>query len=329
MQYPERGISSSKTVYLATRGFAIGVDSTRDVYISGETFEAAFNVTDPAGKPVKTTLKVEVFQQTRIAGKMGEKLVQTHDVETDEKSGEASKTIAIHEGGMYLLRATGTDQFGNQVSGQKRIRVSSDKDNVRLRILADKHSYKVGEKAEIRLHWREQPALGLVTFEGAAVLGYQLVRLQEGDNTISVPINAELAPNFFLSVAVMERNRFHAASSSFRVAQQLQITLKPSAAILKPGEDLSVDVAVTDPQGNPVPSEISMALVQTSLLDLFTDVQGAVDAFFGADQRRPSVRQMTSCTFQYRPQTRAVSEFLLAEAERASRLEREVRALAD
>ncbi len=329
VQYPDRGISSSETVYLATRGFTVAVQWPREVYISGETFDSSFHVADPGGNPVETDLKVEVFRQTRVAGKPGEKLIETHQVKTDKKSGRARQTLSIEEGGMYLVRATGTDRFGNRVSGEKRLRISGDKDHVRLRILADKHAYEVGETAKVRLHWREQPALALVTFEGARVLDYRLVKLKQGINTIDVPMVADLAPNFFLSVAVMQRNRFHTAESGFQVTQRLKVTLKPSRKTLPPGEDLSVEIEVTDPQGNPLQAELSLALVQTNLLNVFGDAQGAIDAFFGAGERRRSVRQMTSCTFKYRPATRAISQTLLAEAVRNERLRREVRALAD
>lgn len=329
VQYPDRSLNQSRTVYLATKGFAVGVDAPRDVYISGETFDTVFKVTDPAGKPVETPLKIEVFRQIRVAGQPGETLLQTHEVNTDSKTGEASQTLAIEEGGMYIVRASGTDQFDNQVSGQKRLRVSGKKDNVRLRILAEKHAYSVGETATVRVHWREQPALALVTFEGASVLSYRLVDLKSGDNAIPIPMTTDLAPNFYLSIAVMERNRFHAASSGFTVKQRLLVTLKPDADSLRPGEDLNVSIEVTDPQGKPVKAEISLALIQTNLLNRFGDIQGTVDAFFGAGKRVPSVRQTTSCTFQYRPMTRQVSQFLLAESERRESLERELRALAE
>ena len=46
------------------RGFEIGVSTLRPVYIAGETFDATVAVRDPAGKPVGTALKFEVFEMT-------------------------------------------------------------------------------------------------------------------------------------------------------------------------------------------------------------------------------------------------------------------------
>ena len=147
VHYPDRGLTRQQAVYLSTRGFAVTVSTVRDVYISGETFEALFQVSDPAGKPVKTDLKIEVFEKTSVNGQSGERLVQTHQVATNKKHGQARQTLAVDAGGMYIVRATGVDQFGNDVSGQTQVRVSGDKDSVRLRILADRHSFDVGEEA--------------------------------------------------------------------------------------------------------------------------------------------------------------------------------------
>lgn len=327
VQYPQRNLTTTKTVYLATRGFNVSVDSTRDVYIAGETFETTFAVSSPSGKPVSTDLKVEVFEQTRVKRVTGEKLVQTHEVKSDDDSGSARQTLKLEKGGFYIVRATGTDQFGNSVSGQKRIRISGDGDSVQLRILADRHSWDVGESAKIKVHWRGSPALALVTFEGASILGHQLVELRKGNNTVTVPMSSKLAPNFLLSIAVMERNEFHQAASPFVVSQKLRVTLKPDRTTLKPGENLNVAIEVTDSQGRPVEAELSLGLVQTNLLNMFSDVQGAIDTFFSKGSRTPSLRQTTSCTFSYRPKTSGISEFLLAEMARRNRIENETVAL--
>src|SRR5690606_15156288 len=82
-------------------------------------------------------------------------------------------------------------------------------------------------------------------------------------------------------------------------------------------------------QGNPVQTELSLGLVQANLLGMFSDVQGAIDTFFGSGQRTPSVRQTSSCTFRYAPTTSGIHQTLLAEQQRRQRLEREMRALAE
>ncbi|MBI3866706.1 MAG: tetratricopeptide repeat protein, partial [Planctomycetia bacterium] len=164
-QYAERNLVTGEVVYLATRGFEVGVSTLRPVYIAGETFDATVAVRDPAGKPVGAALKFEVFEMTPAARGLpaGEKLVQTHEAKSEEKSGQAQQTVRIEKAGRYLLRATGTDRFGNPVSGAAQLIVSGDDDRVRLRILSDKHHYKVGETGKVQLHWRNAPTLALIT----------------------------------------------------------------------------------------------------------------------------------------------------------------------
>ncbi|MCH8829238.1 MAG: tetratricopeptide repeat protein [Planctomycetes bacterium] len=329
--YPERNIGQRATLFLATRGFAIGVKTRRSVYISGETFDAAVTVSDPAGKPVATNLKLEVFEllpasrgASAPGSHKGEKLINTFQIKSNKKTGEARQTLRIDKAGYYRIRVTGTDRFKNPVSGSKLLRISGDDDAVRLRILSEKHQYKVGDKAKVQLHWREAPALALVTYEGAKVLGYRLVSLKRGANALTIPMAAKLAPNFVLSVTVMEKNHFHRAESEFLVSRQLTVKIVPNKTTYKPGDEVKVTVTTTDPQGKPVSAELSLAMIQKNLLDRFGDPQSAINTFFGGGYRKPSVRAFTSTTFRYRPKTRGISQYLLAETERTRILQMEL-----
>lgn len=326
VEYPERSLQTARTIYLATRGFAITASTTREVFLSGEPFESLFTVTDPAGKPVAAELKLEVLELIQTRNGLAERLVETHSLRSEDNSGETTRTLRLSAGGTYVLRASSLDQFGNQVSGQTQVTVSGDEDSTRLRILADQLSYTVGELAAVNLHWREQPALALITLEGASILSHRLVMLQEGDNEIELAMTSDLVPNVFLNIAVMQRNEFFTAQAEFRVSQAMKVAVKPALDELKPGEDLTVEIEATDPNGKPLQAELSLAVIQASLLDAFGDSQTEVHNFFGAGYRRASVRQNSSCTFAYRPETRSVSRFLLAEEDRREWMERESRA---
>lgn len=321
-QVPARNLNPAVSVYIATRGFDIAVTSLRDTYINGETFETKFTVSDPAGEFVAAKLKVEVFEQTLVHGKRGERLVASHDVKTDKETGQARQTLKLDEGGRYIVRATGTDQFGQSISGEKLVQVSGDKDRVRLRILAERFSYQVGDQAKVAVHWREAPALAVVTYDGAEILGYQLVQLKTGDNELTIPVESRLAPNFQLSIAVMERNRFHSAQSPFTVSQKLGLSLDLAKREARPGDAVDVAITAVDPQGKPVAAEIALGLVQKNLLEMFSQ-QGsspsALATYFGNGSRTASLRNSTSCTFAYAPKTKGISPELLAYQEASVR----------
>lgn len=331
---PERNLQATVNFYLSTQGFTISVTTIRDVYVAGETFEATVTTNDAEGKPSAQKLTLTVLEQTTVEGKVGERETEHRELSTDADKGTARTTLKLEKGGRYILRVEGTDRFGNPISGQDVVQISDDKDQVRLRILADRHTFKAGDTAKVQLHWREPPALALVTFQGARVLGYQLVSLQTGPNELAIPMTAKLAPNFELSVAVMTDarppkdpelagrfSRFHEASSPFTVMRDLrvQVTQKRKGNAqgpVQPGEEIEIAVATTDPQGKPVAAEVSLGMIEQSLLDRYGWPMPAIQDFFAGGRREPALRTASSVTFAYRPTTRPINPRLLAEKDR-------------
>ncbi len=331
--FPERNLQTAVNFFLAAQGFALSLQTVRPVYVAGETFEVEVKATDAEGKPAAEKLKLSVLEKTRLpSGRSGERLVEEFEIATDKEEGLARQTLELKKGGDYVLRAEGTDRFDNPITGQYVVRISDDEDKVRLRILADRHSFKVGDTAKVQLHWREDPALCLVTYQGARILGYRLVELKQGANPLEIPMEAKLAPNFELAVAVMTdvrekgedekpKRRFHAASSPFSVQRDLKVKIEAkrkggAKGPVRPGEEIEVTVTTTDPQGKPLAAELSLAMVEQSLLDRFAWQVPAMQEFFRAGWRESAMRTTSSITFAYRPGTRAIDRHLLAEEER-------------
>ena len=98
---------------------------------------------------------------------------------TTAADGKARQTIKLDKGGTYFLRAEAIDRFHNPISGQAAVQISGEDDLVRLRILADKHTYKVGDTAAVQLHWREAPAPGAGDIPGRAGAGLSPRRVED------------------------------------------------------------------------------------------------------------------------------------------------------
>ena len=122
--------------------------------------------------------------------------------------------------------------------------------------------------------------------------------------------------------------RFHEASSPFNVARDLRVnvTVKrkdsggdkqgSSSQPPRPGEDVEVLITTTDPQGKPVAAELSLAMIEQSLLDRFPGNLAAIQDFFQAGRRQAAVRTTSSITFAYNPATQPINPRLLAEEDR-------------
>ncbi len=387
---PERNLRTAVHFVLACQGFSVELSTARPVYLAGETFEVTAKVRDAEGKPLAQKLTLSVLERTRVEGQSGQRLVHQQELQT-AADGLARATLKLAKGGRYVLRAEGIDRFHNPVSAEHFLLISDEEDEVRLRILADRHTYKVGETGQVDIVWRQPPALALVTFQGAQVLDYRLVHLRTGTNRLAVPMTPNLAPNFELAVAVMHDaegaaqagpakpaeakaaeakpaetkppapppaaanaaqakpettqaaasaptqlkptikpavpgptlpvRRFHAASSPFSVERDLRVHVavrrkEGAAGPVLPGETVQVTVTTTDPEGRPVSAELSLAMVEQSLLERFAWPVPPIHEFFRGTPRQPAVRTTSSIVFSYRPATRPIPPQLLAEADR-------------
>lgn len=334
-QLPERNLAAAADVFLAVRGYSIGLTIPRDVVTVGESFTVEVKTTSADGKPTGEKLSLQVVEQITVDGEPGEKIAATHEVTTDAKSGLGRLTLALDKGARYLLRVAGRDRFDNPVTTSKQLFVSGDDDVVRLRILADRHNYKLGDEAKVRVHWREAPALALVTLQGAKILEYRLVELKTGDNELAIAVKDHLAPNFHLEVNVMtdvrdepkaadsarRRLRLHTTTSEFMVDRDLRITLemKPKSGdgkTAQPGDSVEVTVKALDAQGKPAAAEIGLALVDAQNADRFGAAAADWLRAFAGVYRRPAMRTTASIDFAYRPQTTAINARLLSEEER-------------
>ena len=84
----------------------------------------------------------------------------------------------------------------------------------------------------------------------------------------------------------------------------------------RPGEEIEVAITTTDPQGKPVAAELSLAMIEQSLLDRFREHLAPIQDFFQAERREPAVRTTSSITFAYNPATQPINPRLLAEEDR-------------
>ena len=321
---PEEDVTAQQTARVAVLGLALGVATPRSVYLSGEQFQVNLSASDPMGQPVATEVALHVLRRVEAEGRWGEVEVEKRALKTDAK-GRAGATLALEKGGPYLLRVSGADQFGHTVTGQAMVSISDQDDPTKVLILTDLYDFKVGAAAEVNVHSRLKEALALVTFEGDAIIEYRLVSLKPGANAVQINVGEEHFPNFALSVAVMQGNKFYTASRPFEVRHHLVVALKPSKDKFAPGEPVTVDISAQNEDGKPVRAELSLAVVDRALLAQFGDPLPPLAGYFAAGRREARMRTETSCTFRYAARTMPVVTEVLAEQERLARLEETAR----
>jgi uncharacterized protein YfaS (alpha-2-macroglobulin family)/tetratricopeptide (TPR) repeat protein len=317
---PQDNVAAAATVMLAVRGYGMKLSASRDVYLDGETMPLDLATIDAQGNPTGRTLSVALVKLVDQAGKITEREVIRKSLSTDPKTGKGSISFSLDdpEGGRHIVRASGSDQFGNAIVADRPILVSGKKDETKLRLLTEKTRFKSGESARVNLHSRGKPGTALLTWEADRILSYKLVALEEGDNAVTWTVDGAQFPNFTLSAARMSDHSFDRAALDLQVERELRVTLRPIKPTVGPGEPVELEVEAADQLGKPVAAELSIAVVDQSLLRLYEDRMPPIGPFFYNQKRTGAFATESTNTFRYTPATTPVSQAVVEEAEQAT-----------
>lgn len=225
-------------------------------------------------------------------------------IATTDADGKATTSFRPTEGGEYYIVAGGAENIAAGTS----VYVSSAgqyvawrvENNDRIELKADKRRYQVGETARVLVPSPFQGATtALLTIERGGFIQRKTITLRSNSDVLDIPIEPSFAPNVYVSVmlvkGVSSENpvpAYRLGYVQFEVAPTqfaLNIEITSDRAQYAPRDQATYDIRVTDPAGNPVQAELSLALVDKAVLSL-TDpnVPPILDAFYG--QRPLSVR---------------------------------------
>ena len=126
--------------------------------------------------------------------------------------------------------------------------------------------------------------------------------LKEGDNPVAWAVDGAQFPNFTLTSTRMWQNEFDQARLDIQVERDLRVTVTPAKPVVGPGEPVELDVTTVDQLGRPVAAELSIAMVDQSLLRLFSDRLPAIGPFFYDQTRTGAFSTEATNTFRYEPE---------------------------
>ncbi len=208
--------------------------------------------------------------------------VQNFLVNTDT-SGKANFKLKIpeNERGRYLIRivdpvsghATGrtTYFYRNWWSNSS----SSDKESAKMLIFStDKENYNVGETAKLTFPSGNE-GRALVSIEnGTEVLKHQWVKTQPGETTVDIPVTANMAPNVFVNISLLQPHDVMTNDLPIRLYGVIPMMVENPATRLEPEirmpdvikPEQPYEIKVSEKSGKPM--TYSIAVVEEGLLDL-------------------------------------------------------------
>ena len=273
-----------------------------------DPFTVTARALDLFGQPVagrKLSLNISSWNQVTFDFNRPEQVV---DLRTDEH-GIATRELRLGSG-YHQVTLRGKDSKGRDMeisrwvyvfrSGEEWFQRSQEEF---LMISAEKDSYKPYETARLAIESTfSGPAL--LTFERGSVINTKTIELTAPLTIVETEIIPEHAPNVYITVNAWQaaseevgRSRYTSfmetqADSFLRLAKtQVRVDSTASALDIRiatekqtyaPGETMDAVIEVRDAAGNPVPAELSLAVVDESIFALASDPSGDIfDAFYG------------------------------------------------
>jgi alpha-2-macroglobulin len=193
-----------------------------------------------------------------------------------------------------------------------------------VEIIVDKDTFRAGQRAPVMLVAPTADRYILFSVEGEDLQSYQLVHLEGTVKLLDLPITEAHVPNIFLTAALVSDRQLFLDTKQVIVPPTrnfLTVEVKPDREQYQPRDEGTLTVTTKNDQGQPVPAEIALGLVDESVFYIQSDYAGDPRQFYFGTKRGQYVQ--TQSTFQLKQYAKLIegeNEQLLDEREQEARL---------
>ncbi|MEB3274795.1 MAG: alpha-2-macroglobulin family protein [Prochlorothrix sp.] len=297
------GVSASQTFTALPSDRLIGLKH-QFVGTAQQDFEVEVIVTDGAGavqtgEAVTVTLEQMDYSFARrlLAGSISDRnqVSYTPVAEAEVRSASTPQTVTLQapEPGSYRIRANFSRNLGKTeatVSDSQVWMTGSgsvfwgNRDNQQLQITLDRDSYAVGDTATALIQSPYEAGELYVSVVRDRPLWQQVIPVQGSAPQIQFEVTPEMLPNAALEAVIVRQGQGLQGSDADQLEnlvriglepfevdrsdQYLQVAVTPRQDILQPGSQQTLDIALTDGQGQPQAGQVTLMVVNEAVLQL-------------------------------------------------------------
>ena len=287
-----QSVSAQKSFILHAGEFYLNLSSDKSFLNKNEKFNLRVKSVDTQGKEIKTTnitlnlYKIDwIYNKRQEAGggysykwEKKRELVANYKFDTDS-GGNFTQELQISKEGEYEIEATALDKRNNLISstyylyvyGEGAVTVRPTTDTT-LDIEAEKTNLSVGEEGKIIIKSPYSKAKALISIERGKIFEYQIREIQGNLYSFNFNTKEEYIPNVYVSVLLISsKPEIKFGKVEFQInteRKKLNIEVKSNKKYYLPGEEVVLDVLTKDYSGKEMPAEVSVAVVDLSVLAL-------------------------------------------------------------
>ncbi|MDD5102971.1 MAG: Ig-like domain-containing protein [Candidatus Peribacteraceae bacterium] len=300
----------------------VGVKTEDYVVTPGTDAAIAVITVKPDGSPLPhTTVTLNLYSRTwnsiRKKGVDGEyyydntpedTFIRATKVTTDE-NGKAKATVRPDQGGEFRVFAVVEDKQGREAKAATGLYAWSStyvnwphENSHRIDVVPDKAEYRIGDTATllIKSPFQGKNVKALVTVEREQVIRREIITIESSAQKITIPITEDLTPTVYVSVVVLkprigetfDENGLDTGAPAFRIGyaklpvettrKHLSVEVQADKEKYLPGEQVTVKLTAKDWQGNPARAEMSLGVVDMSVLALTGfELPDLIQQFYG------------------------------------------------
>lgn len=299
-----RSVSTVKSFILHKGEFYLGIKRDRYYTDVNTPLNLKAKTVNREGEPLRVSdislivnqVTWETFRRREVDGGFyyrSERRVEEvsrQSIATDN-NGDWGGTLPLTESGQYEIIVESRDDRGNLIESKTNVYVAGagriyvpPNNNYDLDMEVEVGELSVGDTATVLIKSPYERAKALITTERGQIYDRWLVDINDGVYVHQFPITEDYAPNVFVSaVLVSDVSEVKSSNIGLRVESdfhELTVTAKPRKEEYLPGEEVTIDVMTTDRDGNGVPAELSLAVVDMSVLALVGNPKKNPHSFF-------------------------------------------------
>jgi uncharacterized protein YfaS (alpha-2-macroglobulin family) len=291
-----------------TRGaFRLAVEQRALVVEPNEAQKIDLRAEDYSGNPVKTSIEVRVSAKRLAKDGVVETVeVLTKTVQTDQ-TGKATVELKPERGGYYEVFAKAKDDRGTDIEATTFLFASEGNGDLpftpgELEIVTDKKSYFSGETALVLILGPVAEGKVWFSVEGGELYRAEVVSMKKHATLVRVEIGDKQTPNFFLGAVAVSGGQVYSKTRSVIVPPRekiLSVEVAPNKSDVKPGDEVSFTVIVTDHRGKAVEgAEVALGVVDEAIYAISPEIAVPLESFF-YHRKRNDVRTTDSVSFRF------------------------------
>lgn len=279
---------ASGNVEIICSKLRVSIEPDKDEYLAGETAKVQVRTRDREGNGISAAVRV-VMTETRQDRQGRSFEERTEELVETDSHGEGAVDFKVPRPGRYDLEAWAKDGLGNpcfDASGLTVVEKHEERQWPDLYLSDEGGPYKPGDTAKVRVQTDLVGGWMLWAVEGRSLFHAQVQKVAAHDFTLDIPVEAYHRPNVDVTVCIVakgEATRGACALSVPRSDKQLEVIIQPDKDIYAPADVARYTITTRDGDGQAVPAEVGLGVVDESLYAIREDYTPDPYTFFWRD----------------------------------------------